>query len=151
VTRQRFKPQSQRQKRVGEELRHAIARILERAPFRDPDLLGVVVTVTGVRTSPDLRHATVLVLPFGGGDAGPLVKALKRAAPFLRGLLRDEIDLRYLPELAFEADVAFERAAELDRLLSSPAVARDLAAPKVETAPGDEAAAEGKEESDDGA
>lgn len=153
MTRQRFKPQSQRQKRVGEELRHALARILEHAPFRDPDLLGVVVTVTGVRTSPDLRHATVLVLPFGGGDAGPLVKALKRAAPYLRGLLRDEIDLRYLPELAFEADTAFERAAELDRLLASPAVARDLAAPKAGAEPGAEADADAdaEEDSDDGA
>jgi ribosome-binding factor A len=127
MTRQRLKPESQRQRRVGEEIRHALVHVLERGHFRDPDLQGVSITVTGVRMSPDLRHATVLVLPFGGGDAAALVKALKRAAGYLRGLLAHEIDLRHMPELVFEADVSFDRAAELDRLLHSPAVARDLA------------------------
>ncbi|HUC63400.1 MAG TPA: 30S ribosome-binding factor RbfA [Alphaproteobacteria bacterium] len=148
MSRQRFKPQSQRQKRVGEALRAALARILERAPFRDPDLQSVAATVTEVRASPDLRHATVYVVPFGGGDAVALAKALKRAAPFLRGLLRDEIELRYLPELVFEADLAFERAAELDRLLSSPAVVRDLAPAKIAPAEDED---EALDEDDDGA
>jgi ribosome-binding factor A len=142
MSRQRFKPQSQRQRRVGEALRHSLVRILERGPFRDPELRDIGATVTEVRASPDLRHATVYVVPFGGGDAEALVKALKRAAPFLRALLREEIELRYLPELVFEADLAFERAAELDRLLSSPAVARDLAHPKGERS---------SDEDDDGA
>lgn len=127
MARHRFKPQSQRQRRVGEEIRHALAHIFERGHFRDPDLKSVSVTVTEVRVSPDLRHATVFVLPFGGGDAPTLVKALKRAVAYLRGLLSREIELRYLPELVFEVDTTFDRAAELDRLLHSPAVARDLA------------------------
>lgn len=126
MTRQPLKPASQRQLRVGAEIRHAFARILERGHFRDPDLQGVAVTVTEVRVSPDLRHATVFVLPFGGGDAAPLLKALKRAAGYLRGRLAHEVRLRHLPELVFVADTSFDRAAELDRLLASPAVARDL-------------------------
>lgn len=129
MTRHHLKPQSQRQRRVGEEIRHALARIFERGHFRDPDLQSASVTVTEVRVSPDLRHAIVFVLPFGGGHAPTLVKALKRAAAYLRGLLGREIELRYLPELAFEADTSFERAAELDRILRSPAVARDLGQP----------------------
>ena len=127
MTRQRFKPQSQRQRRVSEEIRHAIARVIERGHFRDPDLRDIAVTVTEVRMSPDLRHATVYVLPFGRGDGATLVKGLKRAAPYLRGLLAHEIELRYLPELVFVLDTAFDQAAGLDRLLHSPVVARDLA------------------------
>jgi ribosome-binding factor A len=126
MTRQRFKPQSQRQRRVGEEIRHGFLRAIEHGHFRDPDLQDIAVTVTEVRMSPDLRHATIFVLPFGGGDGGVLVKALKRAGAYLRSLLAHEIELRYLPELAFELDTTFDHAAELDRLLHSPAVARDL-------------------------
>jgi ribosome-binding factor A len=154
MTRQRLKPQSQRQRRVGEELRHALVRILERGHFRDPDLQGVRVTVTEVRMSPDLRHASVSVLPFGGGEAASLVKALRRAAPYLRAQLSGAIQLRYLPELAFEADTSFERAAEIDRLLHSPQVARDLAAlPRDEEgeAPGADDQAPPGEGTDDGA
>ena len=127
MTRQPEKPASQRQLRVGAEIRHALARILERGHFRDPDLQGIAVTVTEVRMSPDLRHAVAFVLPFGGGDAGALVKALTRAAGYLRSQLAHEVRLRFLPELVFAADASFDRAAELDRLLHSPAVARDLA------------------------
>ncbi len=126
MTRQPARPPSQRQLRVGEELRHALARLLERAPLRDPDLLGVVITVTEVRVSPDLRHALCFVLPFGGGDAAKLATALGRAAPYLRGLLARELRLRYMPTLVFEADASFDRAAALDRLLHRPDVARDL-------------------------
>ncbi|HEY6335236.1 MAG TPA: 30S ribosome-binding factor RbfA [Alphaproteobacteria bacterium] len=127
MTRQRFKPQSQRQRRVGEEIRHGLLRAIEHGHFRDPDLQDIAVTVTEVRMSPDLRHATIFVLPFGGGDGGVLVKALKRAGAYLRSLLAHEVELRYLPELAFELDTTFDHAAELDRLLHSPSVARDLA------------------------
>ncbi|HLI10092.1 MAG TPA: 30S ribosome-binding factor RbfA [Alphaproteobacteria bacterium] len=128
MTRQHLKPQTQRQQRVGEEVRHALARIFERGHFRDPDLMGISITVTEVRVSPDLRHATAFVLPFGGGDTSALVKGLRRAASYLRAQLAREIQLRYLPELVFEADTSFDRAAQLDRLLHSPAVARDLPA-----------------------
>ncbi|HYB08126.1 MAG TPA: 30S ribosome-binding factor RbfA [Alphaproteobacteria bacterium] len=127
MTRQRLKPQSQRQLRVGEEIRHGFARAIAHGHFRDPDLQDVAVTVTDVRVSPDLRHATIFVLPFGGGDGRTLVKALRRAGSYLRSLLAHEIELRYLPDLAFELDTTFDQAAELDRLLHSPSVVRDLA------------------------
>lgn len=133
MTRQRLKPEGQRQRRVGEEIRHALARIIERGHFRDPDLAGVSVTVTAVRMSPDLRHATAGVLRFGGGDTAAVVRALNRAAAYVRGQLAHEVRLRFAPELRFEEDTAFERAAELDRLFSSPAVVRDLGAEAGET------------------
>ena len=104
-----------------------MVRVIERGHFRDPNLRDIAVTVTEVRMSADLRHATVYVLPFGGGDGVALLKGLKRAASYLRNLLAHEIELRYLPELAFELDTTFDQAADLDRLLHSPIVARDLA------------------------
>jgi ribosome-binding factor A len=128
MTRQNLKPQSQRQRRVGEEIRQALAHIIERGHFRDPDLAGLSVTVTGVRMSPDLRHAHVGVLRFGGGDSATLAKALNRASAYLRGQLARAVRLRHAPELKFEADATFDRAAELDRLFSSPTVVRDLGA-----------------------
>ena len=78
--------------------------------------------------SPDLRHAHCFVLPLGGGDSARLVTALGRAAPYLRGQLAREIKLRYLPELAFEADRSFDQAEAVERVLHRPEVARDLAA-----------------------
>ena len=126
MTRRPEKPAIQRQLRLGAEIRHALARILERGHFRDPGLQGAAVTVTEVRVSPDLRHATAFVLPFGGGDADAILKALKRASGYVRGQLAREVRLRYLPELAFAVDTSFDRAAALERLLASPAVARDL-------------------------
>jgi ribosome-binding factor A len=129
MTRQNLKPQSQRQRRVGEEIRQALVHIIERGHFRDPDLAGVSVTVTGVRVSPDLRHARVGVLRFGGGDSAVLAKALNRACAYLRGQLAQAVRLRHAPELKFEADATFARAAELDRLFLSPSVVRDLGAP----------------------
>lgn len=127
MTRQRQQPQSQRQQRVGEEIRHALARIIERGHFRDPELAGVSVTITRVRMSPDLRHGTVGILRFGGGDSAALAKALNRAAAYFRGQLAHEVRLRFSPELRFEADTTFDRAAELERLFHSPEVLRDLA------------------------
>lgn len=129
MTRQRAKPPSQRQRRVGEEVRHALARIVEQGHFRDPDLQDVKITVTEVRISPDLRHAVCLVLPFGGGDAGRLVAALGRASAYIRSRLAREVELRNVPDLVFEADTRFDRATELDRVLRRPEVARDLAGP----------------------
>ena len=125
---------SQRQLRVGEELRHALARILARGELRDPALVGAQVTVTEVRVGPDLRNATAYVTPLGGGDASALVAALRHAAPYLRGRIADEVRLRFAPTIQFEADRSFERAGRIERLLREPAVARDL---------GDEAAGGG--------
>ena len=144
MTRQGSRPPSQRQRRVGEAIRHALAAIVERGHFRDPELAGVSVTVTRVDVSPDLRHARVGVLRFGGGDSAALARALNRASAYLRRELAQLVRLRYAPELAFEADAGFERAAEIDRLLASPAVRRDL------SPAGDESDEEGESGSEGG-
>lgn len=120
------KPPSQRQLRVGEELRHELAAILQRGDFRDPDLLDLNVTVTEVRISPDLRAATAFVTPLGGGKLGTALAALRRAAPFFRGQLAKALKLRYAPSLSFEPDVSFDYAGRIDAILHSPEVARDL-------------------------
>ncbi|MBB3066535.1 MULTISPECIES: 30S ribosome-binding factor RbfA [Limibacillus] len=121
------KPPSQRQLRVGEEIRHALARILMNADFRDPALVGRVITVSEVRLSPDLRAATAFVTPLGGEELDDVVTALKRAAPYLRGLLAREVTLRTVPRLSFEADRSFEEAARINRLLKGGKAAHDLA------------------------
>lgn len=122
------KPPSQRQLRVGEELRHIIAAVIERGDFRDPDLLGRAITVTEVRVSPDLRNATVFVVPLGGGDASTILKGLKRAKAYLRHELARSVDLRCVPDLSFEPDLTFDEASRIDSLLRSPQVRRDLGA-----------------------
>jgi len=120
------KPPSQRQLRVGEELRHALAAVLQRGDFHDPDLKGHLVTVSEVRISPDLKAATAFVTPLGGGDMDEMLAALRRAAPFLRGQIVRAVNLRHAPTLSFEPDTSFEYAGRIDAILHSPDVARDL-------------------------
>ena len=117
---------SQRQLRVGEELRHALAEVLRRGDFRDPELQNLNVTVTEVRISPDLRNATAFITPLGGGQVGETVAAMRRAAAFFRAQIARAIKLRYVPTLSFEADTSFEYADHINRLLHDPEVARDL-------------------------
>lgn len=126
---------SQRQLRVGEVVRHALVATLERAHFRDPVLATSAVTVTEVRMSPDLRHATAFIVPFGHGDAAELVKALNRAAAFLRHQIAPAVQLRVLPDLHFREDQSFSHAARIDALLRSPEVTRDLAPPPAPAKP----------------
>jgi len=120
------KPPSQRQLRVGEELRHIIAGLIERGGFRDPDLQGRAITVTEVRVSPDLRNATVFIVPLGGGDSAPVLAGLKRAKSYLRHEIGQAVQLRSVPDLSFQADISFDEASRIDDLLRSPEVARDL-------------------------
>ncbi len=120
------KAPSQRQLRVGEELRHALAWILERGEIRDPGLGGAAITVTEVRISPDLGNATAFVMPLGGNDVPGVVEALNRAAPFVRRQLGKAVKLRRLPALDFVADTSFDEAGRIESLLKTPAVARDL-------------------------
>lgn len=127
MTRRRDSAPSQRQLRVGEELRHALVRILGREQLRDPAMQGVQTTVTEVRMSPDLRNATVFVMPFAGGDGGQIVAALNRAAGFLRAQLAHEVRLRYAPGIRFALDDSFSQAQRIDELLHDPRVVRDLA------------------------
>jgi ribosome-binding factor A len=98
-------------------LRHALSDAIGRGDLRDPDLVDVVVTVTEVRVSPDLKNATAYVLPLGGDDAALVVAALNRAAAFLRRAVAGNVTLKYLPAFAFEADTSFDQASRIDRLL----------------------------------
>jgi ribosome-binding factor A len=120
------KPPSVRQLRVGEMIRHAMADILARGELEDDDLRGKHITVTEVKLSPDLRHATVYALPFGGDEGGTVIKALGRHARFLRGELSRRVELKYMPDLTFRLDESFDEADRIDALLRSPAVSRDL-------------------------
>lgn len=117
---------SQRQLRVGEMLRHALAEILQRGDVSDPVLETTVVTVPEVRCSPDLRHATVYVMPLGGLKADEVIDALNRNRKFLRGELAHRVTLKYMPDLKFEIDRSFDTADRIDELLRRPEVARDL-------------------------
>ncbi len=119
---------SQRQLRVGELVRHALAEILQRGEIHDPAFDGVVVSVPEVRMSPDLKRATVFVMPLGGKDSDMIVAALERNRRFLRGEVARRVALRYSPDLAFRLDPSFDEADRIDRLLRSPAVSRDLGA-----------------------
>jgi ribosome-binding factor A len=117
---------SQRQLRVAEEIRHVLAGLFERRDFRDPELAAAQLTVTEVRMSPDMKHATVFVARLGRPDVDALLPVLKRAAPFLRGQVAQAVRLRYAPDLSFQPDNALEYATKIDRLLHAPEVARDL-------------------------
>jgi len=119
---------SQRQLRVGEEIRRVLARVLERGVLHDPALYDARLTISEVTVSPDLRNATVWITPLGGGDAADLLAALKRNAGRLGGLLARDIKLKYAPKLRFERDTAFDTSTRIDALLRDPAVRRDVEA-----------------------
>jgi ribosome-binding factor A len=118
---------SQRQLRVGELVRHALAEIVQRGAVHDPDLEGIVVTVPEVRMSPDLQLATVYVMPLGGQKADKVVAAFERHRRYLRGEVARRVNLRLMPELRFRLDTSFEEGGHIDALLRSPEVKRDLA------------------------
>ena len=120
-------PPGQRQLRMGEEIRHALANVFEREEFRDPDLHGVSLTVTEVRPSADLRHARVYIVPLGGGDPAPILKGLGRVKSFLRRRIAEQVHSKFVPDLVFAADTSFDRAQHITELLHRPEVARDLA------------------------
>jgi ribosome-binding factor A len=117
---------SQRQRRVGEELRHALSKILRERECRDPALENASITVTEVKISPDLRNATAFVMPLAGANAADILAALKRCAPFLKGLLAREVPLRNAPNLSFALDSSFDQAERISALLMRPEVKRDL-------------------------
>jgi ribosome-binding factor A len=123
---------SQRQLRVGEMLRHSLADVLRRGDLRDPDLAGVSVTITQVKPSPDMRHATVYCEPLGGKNAKTIVAALNRHKGYLRGEMGHLIALKFTPELRFLEDESFAEAQKIETLLKSPSVRRDLSSPQGE-------------------
>ncbi|HEX4192358.1 MAG TPA: 30S ribosome-binding factor RbfA [Stellaceae bacterium] len=119
---------SQRQLRVGEEMRHTLARIFGRGELRDPALHDAALTVTEVRVSPDLKRATAYVMPLGGRNAAEIMAGLKRGAGHLRRLVAQEVKLRVAPQILFALDQSFDEASRIDALLRREDVARDLAA-----------------------
>jgi len=119
---------SQRQLRVGEELRHLLAQILGHGDLRDPALTGLTLTVTEVRVSPDLTNATAFVVPLGGGGLDAAVAALNHAAGFFRRRLAGQLHLRHVPRVTFVADRSFDAAARVEEILAHPRVHRDIVA-----------------------
>jgi ribosome-binding factor A len=118
---------SQRQLRVGETVRHAVAEILAHGNVHDPDLEGHIITVPEVRMSPDLKIATVYVMPLGGRDTEKVIAALERNKKFLRGELARRVNLKFSPDVRFRVDDRFDEAERIEKLLRTPAVQRDLA------------------------
>src|SRR5947209_14051826 len=117
---------SQRQLRVGEQVRHAIAEILAQGSVHDADLEGHIITVPEVRMSPDLKLATVYVMPLGGRDTEVVLAALERNKKFLRGEVARRVNLKFAPDLRFRVDERFDEAERIEKLLRTPAVQKDL-------------------------
>jgi len=117
---------SQRQLRVGEQVRHAIADILAQGIVHDADLEGHIITVPEVRMSPDLKLATVYVMPLGGRDTEVVLAALERNKKFLRGEVARRVNLKFAPDLRFRVDERFDEAERIEKLLRTPAVQKDL-------------------------
>ena len=117
---------SQRQLRVGEVVRHAVADILSQGSVHDPELEGHIITVPEVRMSPDLKLATVYVMPLGGRDTEIVLAALERNKKFLRGEVARRVNLKFAPDLRFRVDERFDEAERIEKLLRTPAVQKDL-------------------------
>ncbi len=118
---------SQRQLRVGEQVRHALTEVLQRGEIRDEALDDVIVAVSEVRMSPDLKIATVFVSLIGEADETTVIKALARNAKFIRGRVSGALrQMKYMPEFRFRPDTSYDNMARIDELLRSPQVARDL-------------------------
>lgn len=112
--------------RVGEQVRHALSDVLMRGEVHDPVLASHSVSVTEVRMSPDLRHATVFVKPLLGADEDEVLAALKRHVKYLRGEVAKRVKLKFSAQLKFLSDESFDEASHIDSVLRRPEVARDL-------------------------
>lgn len=143
MSRSKGKAPSQRQLRVGELLRHELARLMNDGSAHDPALRGASITVSEVRVSPDIKNATAFVLPLAGEERDSVLPALRRAAPYFRRRLAEVVELRYTPQLDFRLDTSFDEAERIDRLLHSERVRQDIEA--------SESQPSGEQEDDDGA
>lgn len=110
---------SQRQLRVGELIRHALSDLLIRGDIHDEVIASHVITISEVRMSPDLRNATIYVMPLGGEDVEPVLVALERNKRFIRGTVARAVNLKFAPEIRFLKDESFESGQRIDRLLDS--------------------------------
>jgi ribosome-binding factor A len=112
--------------RVGEQVRHALSDVLMRGDVHDDVLASHSVSVTEVRMSPDLRHATVFVKPLLGADETAVLQALKKNVRYLKGEVARRVNTKYAADLKFRADESFDQGSHIDTILRSPVVARDL-------------------------
>jgi ribosome-binding factor A len=117
---------SQRQLRVGELIRHELAEMLSRGDIHDPVVQAHMITVPEVRMSPDLRLATIYVMPLGGRDEGEVLGALERNKRYVRGEIGRRVNLKFAPEIRFRVDERFDEAERIEKLLRTPVVQRDL-------------------------
>ena len=127
-SRQHARRPSQRQLRVGELIRHALAEMLTRGEVHDPVLEGHLITVPEVRMTPDLRLATIYVMPLGGTRREEVLAALERNKRFLRGEIAHRVNLKFAPDIRFRVDERFDEAERIEKLLRTPEVQRDLEA-----------------------
>ena len=121
---------SQRQLRVGELIRHELASMLSRGDVHDPVIEGHMITVPEVRMSPDLRLATIYIMPLGGRDEKEVLAALDRNKRYVRGEIARRVNLKFAPEIRFRIDERFDEAERIEKLLRTPDVQRDLAEKK---------------------
>jgi ribosome-binding factor A len=117
---------SQRQLRVGELIRHALAEMLARGEVHDPVIEAHMITIPEVRMTADLRLATIYVMPLGGKDVKAVIAALNANKRFLRGEIAHRVNLKFAPEIRFRADERFDEAERIEKLLRTPAVRRDI-------------------------
>jgi ribosome-binding factor A len=118
---------SQRQLRVGEQVRHALSDMLQRGEVRDDLIEATVISISEVRMSPDLKIATAFVSPLGAKNEDAILDVLNRNARFIRGRMAPALrQMRYMPEFRFRLDTSYDNMAKIDELLRSPEVARDL-------------------------
>ena len=120
---------SQRQLRVGELIRHALAEMLSRGEVHDPVIETHMITIPEVAMTADLRLATIYVMPLGGRDAKPVIAALERNKKFLRGEIAHRVNLNFAPDIRFRFDERFDEAERIEKILRTPEVRRDLEKP----------------------
>src|ERR1700689_2026876 len=122
---------SQRQLRVGELIRHELADMLTRGEIHDPVIAAHLITVPEVRMSPDLRLATIYVMPLGGRDREEVLDAFDRNKRYVRCEISRRVNLKFAPEIRFHIDERFDEAERIEKLLRTPAVQRDLSGKKL--------------------
>jgi ribosome-binding factor A len=117
---------SQRQLRVSELIRHALAQMIQRGDIHDEVLASHIITIPEVRLSPDLKLATVYIMPLGGVDEKPVIIALEKHKGYLRSEIAKRVNMKYAPDLRFRRDETFDEAERINTLLRSDVVKRDL-------------------------
>jgi len=117
---------SQRALRVGEVVRHTLSELFTRGDVHDPVIEKHLITVPEVRMTPDLRLATIFIMPLGGRDIEEVLAALDRNKKYLRGEIARRVNLKFAPEIRFRADDRFDEAERIEKLLRTPRVRKDL-------------------------